>query len=92
MSHERITIINQQIAHSDSAPVRKRETVTRKYKTALLLSIFLGWAGIDRFYVGHTPLGILKLFLCFTIWGALIWWIIDIILFATKNVNYVKWE
>ena len=52
--------------------------------TALLLSIFLGGLGIDRFYLGHTGLGILKLLTggCF---GIL--WLIDIILIATGELK-----
>lgn len=52
--------------------------------TALLLSIFLGGLGIDRFYLGHTGLGILKLLTggCF---GIL--WLIDIILMATGELK-----
>ena len=52
--------------------------------TALLLSIFLGGLGIDRFYLGYTGLGILKLLTggCF---GIL--WLIDIILIATGELK-----
>ncbi|MCH9620347.1 MAG: hypothetical protein S4CHLAM45_02110 [Chlamydiales bacterium] len=55
----------------------------------LLMSIFFGVLGIDRFIMGHVWLGILKL-----ITGGFggIWWVIDIILIAThykfKNVNW----
>ena len=47
----------------------------KKKTTALILSIFLGELGIDRFYLGYTGMGILKLCTagCF---GIL--WIIDI--------------
>lgn len=54
-----------------------------KSKTvALILSIFLGGLGIDRFYVGKVGTGILKLL---TGGGFGIWWLIDIILIATDN-------
>ncbi len=64
-----------------------KEIVERNYWLALALSVFLGWLGADRFYAGHIGLGIFKL-LTFGGWG--IWWLIDIIMFATKNVRYVK--
>ncbi|VDM45448.1 unnamed protein product [Toxocara canis] len=37
--------------------------------TALLLSVFFGWLGIDRFYLGYYAIGFLKMFSlgCFTI-------------------------
>lgn len=51
----------------------------------LVLSIFLGGLGVDRFYVGKVGTGILKLLITICSLGTLcwIWWIIDIILIAT---------
>ncbi len=53
-----------------------------KWLLALLMSIFLGSLGIDRFIMGHVGLGILKLI---TFGGCGIWWLIDVILIATKH-------
>lgn len=53
----------------------------RRYNpvVALVLAIFLGYLGIDRFYSGHVVAGVFKLL---TLGGFGIWWIIDIILFT----------
>ena len=48
----------------------------------LIMSIVFGTLGVDRFIMGHIGLGILKLI---TVGGFGIWWIIDLILIATKH-------
>ena len=50
----------------------------------LLLSIFLGGLGIDRFYLGKIGTGILKLI---TFGGLGAWWLIDIILVVTGRLK-----
>lgn len=56
---------------------------------ALIISIFIGGLGIDRFYVGDVGLGILKLI---TLGGFGIWTLIDwfIIMGRAKKVNLNK--
>lgn len=53
----------------------------------LLLSIFLGYIGIDRFMIGDIGLGILKLV---TFGGFGIWWFVDLFLIIkkTKQKNF----
>lgn len=48
----------------------------------LIMSIFFGSLGVDRFIMGHVGLGILKLI---TFGGFGIWWLVDLILIATKH-------
>lgn len=52
--------------------------------TLLLLSIFLGSLGADRFYAGQTVLGILKLL---TFGGCGIWSLVDIILILSDKLT-----
>lgn len=56
----------------------------------LVMSIIFGSLGVDRFIMGKIGTGILKLI---TLGGFGIWWLIDVILVATKyKFKDVKWE
>ena len=62
---------------------QKGEADMKSKITALLLSIFLGSIGVDRFYLGYIGLGIVKLITC---GGFGIWSLIDIILIAVDKL------
>lgn len=55
----------------------------------LVMSIIFGSLGVDRFIMGHIGLGILKLL---TLGGCGIWWLIDLILIASKyDFKGIEW-
>ena len=60
------------------------QTSEKSFVTALILSILLGGLGVDRFYLGYTMMGILKLV---TLGGLGVWALIDIILIATGKLT-----
>jgi len=76
------------------AKAKKRETKARGKKLnwvlTLVMSVVFGWLGVDRFMMGQVWLGILKLI---TFGGLGIWWLVDVILIATKyKFNGIIWE
>ncbi len=48
----------------------------------IIMSIFLGGLGIDRYLMGKVGTGLIKMF---TLGGVGIWWLVDLILIATKH-------
>jgi TM2 domain-containing membrane protein YozV len=55
----------------------------KDWGSTLLISFFLGWLGIDRFYLGYTGLGVLKLV---TAGGCGVWCLVDSILIAMNKL------
>lgn len=55
----------------------------KEWMMALILSVLLGSLGVDRFYMGYTGLGVLKLVTC---GGLGVWALIDIILIAMRKL------
>ena len=75
---------------SDQEPAQSDKT----QGVTFLLSYFLGSFGVDRFYLGHTGLGVAKLLTC---GGLGIWAIVDCVIVGMGNMrdaegNSLKWE
>lgn len=60
----------------------------KSHLIAVILSVFVGMFGVDRFYLGNIGLGVAKLLLNWFTLG--IWWLIDVILIATKGTHKLK--
>jgi len=75
-------IILKKLPDAQGQPLRfvsPSDPSDKEWGSALLLSMFLGWLGIDRFYLGYTGLGVVKLI---TGGGCGIWSLVDTILIA----------
>jgi len=63
--------------HQKMAFLSQYNTVKKDRTIALVLSLFLGLYGIDRFYLGDVGLGVVKLVTC---GGFLVWALVDLFL------------
>lgn len=85
---ERIYELREMLYRTDENKFRIIQALQYKDPTTLLIiSIFLGTYGVDRFMLGETGLGVLKLFTC---GGLGIWYLIDLFLVnrMTKEKNF----
>lgn len=83
---DKAVIIREKMAQADDSRYGTISSVEFKDPTTMLLiSIFLGELGVDRFMLGNTGMGILKLL---TVGLCGILWLIDIITVSGKVKEY----
>lgn len=83
---DKFLIVLKKLPDAQGRPLRyvsPSQPSDKDWATAVLLSYYLGWLGIDRFYLGYTGLGVLKLF---TGGGCGVWWLVDTILIALSKL------
>jgi len=88
-SHHIAQIRERLLALDDSKWVLIQSVPLKDPQTSLIISLFIGHLGIDRFYIGDTGLGIGKLLTCggFGIWTIIDWFQIQ---GATRQKNFEK--
>ena len=85
---DKIGIIQSQLEKIDDKKFLSVQSANYKSGTTLfIVSLFLGGLGVDRFMLGQTGLGIIKLLTC---GGVGIWWLIDLFLISKtgKEKNF----
>ena len=89
---EQLLIVKEKLASLPEDKVAQvMSTSFNNPTTVLLLSIFCGLWGVDRFMLGQTGLGIAKLL---TSGGLYVWWIVDCFLIKKKTyeTNFAKFN
>jgi TM2 domain-containing membrane protein YozV len=87
---EKLMLIRQQLENMDDNKLPIIQSIPYKDPTTLLIvSLFIGSLGVDRFMLGQSGLGVAKLLTC---GGMGIWTIIDwfMIMGLTKEANYQR--
>lgn len=85
---DKLGIIQSQLEKTDDKKFLSIQSANYKSPTTLLIvSIFLGGLGVDRFMLGQSGMGIGKLLTC---GGFGLWWLIDlfIIMGEAKKHNF----
>ena len=74
---QKIMLVKDALSKLDDSKMLYVQSIQYKDpSTVLILSILVGTLGIDRFILGDTGMGVLKLLTC---GGAYVWWIVDMI-------------
>ena len=90
---EQVYMLREALEKADDGVYDRLTTVgTKSPIMTLLLSIFLGGFGVDRFYLGDIGLGIAKLAVVFVTFGlAFVWPLVDIF-FCYKKAKKVNFD
>lgn len=88
--NDKIAIIKNQLGTLDESKMQYLfNSKFHNPQKMFVISLFGGCLGIDRFLLGQSGLGVIKLI---TAGGCGIWWLVDLILIQeeTKKLNFVK--